>query len=64
MKMKLIGEILRGIGFHYYDNPDRVYIKEDPGHAIAPSGNRVKISDKTLVVPHDETRKGEQHEEK
>jgi hypothetical protein len=57
MTLKLIGEIARGLGFHYYDKPDRVYIKDDKGHAIAPNDGRVKVSETTLVVPHDETHK-------
>ena len=50
MKMKLISEILKGFGFHYHDS-DRVYVKADKGYAIAPSGNRVKVSESTLVHP-------------
>lgn len=53
MKLKLICEIARGFAFHYYDTPDRVYIKEDKGHAIAPQDGRVKVSEYTLVVPHE-----------
>jgi hypothetical protein len=53
MKMKLIGEILEGFGFHYYGQSDRVFVKSNKTHAITPEGRRRLVSPSTLVVPHE-----------
>lgn len=60
MKLKLICEIKKGFAFHYFGNPERVYIKDDKGHAIAPNDGRVRVSETTLVVPHEGEKKNDQ----
>ena len=57
MKLKIIGEILRGFGFHYYGRPDRTFIKLDKGRAVNPEGKVRRVSETTLVVPHEGSKK-------
>lgn len=48
--LKMISEIPTGFPFHYYGRPDRIFIKERKGHAVAPDNGVVRVSESTLVV--------------
>ena len=63
MKLKLIAGVDEGIAFHYYGNPERVFVKSNRVHAIAPDGRRVRVSPSTLVVPHEGSKNGGRYDE-
>ena len=47
--IKLFCEIEKGTAFHFYGNPERVLIRSNGSHYIAPEG-RHKIHPHVLVV--------------
>ena len=40
MKIKLFSQIMKGTAFFFIDKPDRILVKSNKSHYIAPEGRR------------------------
>ena len=47
--IKLFIELINGEAFHFGDRPDRIMVKSDPRHYVAPPG-QVKVSHPHVAV--------------